>query len=268
MAIGLSDKEAEVYETLLRVGPASIPKLLETTPYKRGDMYNILHGLESWGLVEVSKDGKKTYTPAHPQRLEELLAEQHKEVEQAKKTAGQAIPALASMFRLISGKPGVRFFEGIEGLKEIYQDTLAEAGNIYAFLSPAVIEPSLKQWLDRVYLRRRVEKGIRAKVIAPSAAGTKEYHSLDEKNLRETRIVPHDQFPMDIEIDIYGKQKIAFISFGRSELIGFVVDSPAIHATMKSIFKLSWLQAKYQSTQLGRSATAAVQKPPPQSSGA
>lgn len=238
MGVGLTDKEAMVYETLLRLGPASIPKLLESTTYKRGDLYNILHGLEGWGLVEVSKDGKKTYSPAHPQRLEELLAEQHKEVEQAKKTVEQAIPELISMFRLISGKPGVRFFEGKEGFKEALYDTLNATETVYTYVDLDAV----KQYADdinRAYVRARQKKGVSKRLLVLDTPGAREYLHWQGREQTDVRFLSKDMKPFHTGMQIYNN-KISYFTLREKNIIAVLIEDPDIYQMHRRMFEFLW----------------------------
>ena len=152
-------------------------------------------------------------------------------------------------FNLISGKPNVRFFEGIDGLKKVYEDTLTKNNKIYALLSPTAAIPKLKKWLNSIYVKKRLKLNISAKIILSNSTEAKAYTKLDKKSLRETIVVPHKQCPIDIEINIYGKNSVSFISYRKEELIGVILESPAIYSTMKTFFNLAWAQAQKISKQ-------------------
>ena len=49
--IGLEEKEAEIYETLLSLGKAGMGKILNKVSLKRGSAYNAVYGLKAKGLV-------------------------------------------------------------------------------------------------------------------------------------------------------------------------------------------------------------------------
>ncbi|MDP1629629.1 MAG: hypothetical protein Q8L57_03350, partial [bacterium] len=64
------------------------------------------------------------------------------------------------------------------------------------------------------------------------------YKGLDEKSLRKTKLLSIEEFPLEVEIDLYGGNKIGVMSFG--EKIGRIIESRKIFATLKSVFELNW----------------------------
>ena len=70
-----------------------------------------------------------------------------------------ALPALISDYNLVSGKPGIRFFEGVEGLKKIYEDVLQNGENFY--LVRSAYEPAYKEKIVPVideFIKKMSEK--------------------------------------------------------------------------------------------------------------
>ena len=49
--------------------------------------------------------------------------------------------------------------------------------------------------------------------IASNEPFMQHYKGLDEKSLRKTKLVSTHQFPVEVEINLYGKNKIAVMSF-------------------------------------------------------
>ncbi|HBH45901.1 MAG: hypothetical protein A2445_00245 [Candidatus Jacksonbacteria bacterium RIFOXYC2_FULL_44_29] len=243
--IGLTSDQIVIYETLLKIGALKARDLTLKTPYKRALVYKLLDDLVKLGLAEKeTKPGQvTTFRSTHPSALAALLEERQGQLKNVEKTLTSSLPGLISAFNLISGRPGIRFFEGVEGLKQVYLDTLVNTEMIYALLTPAEIEPNLKKWLDATYIKARVKAGIKAQVIAPMSKETVNYHQLDEKSLRETLVISGEDYPVAVEVNIYGQNKVAFISYRADELIGVILESPHIYNTMKTFFKLAWAQA-------------------------
>ena len=77
--IGLSEKETVVYGVLLNLGKSGIGQILKKTPYKRGDVYNIMYSLVQKGLISENKErGKKIFILENPDKLNELINNQEK----------------------------------------------------------------------------------------------------------------------------------------------------------------------------------------------
>lgn len=128
-SINLSLGESIVYEYLLKNGESPAGEMIKKTPLKRGLVYKILDSLVDKGLViektsiPSKKQGRRKishFLPNHPEKLREFIENEKKKLDKAKNTLEANMPALISDFNLASGKPGVRFFEGIEGIKKCY----------------------------------------------------------------------------------------------------------------------------------------------------
>lgn len=240
-SFGLSDTEASLYELLLKLGESPAWQIVKESKLKRPTVYKALGNLEKKGLVAAKDKGKIIhFTPAPPTELLTMAEEKYTSLERAKNDLQSVLPALLSSYTMAVEKPVVRTFEGIDGLKQIYEDTLKEGKEIYAVLETAEVEPSLFKWLTTTYARKRVAAKIHAKVIVASGTWSGEYRKRDVDEYRTTVLVPKEKFPFEHEVDIYG-DKVAFIHFRKDEpLIGIVIHHPHIAKTMKAWFDLAW----------------------------
>src|SRR5271155_5624801 len=118
--LGLNKNEAQIYELLLNSGPLGVKPILFRTKLKRGNAYYHLDSLKAKGLVETQTErGKTIFIAKHPEQLELLLAQQKAALAAAEEDLHKTLPGLRSMFQLATTKPGVKFFEGKEGIIQI-----------------------------------------------------------------------------------------------------------------------------------------------------
>lgn len=230
--LDLNDKESKVYLALLELGEANIQRIAKKSGVKRTTVYDVLENLKAKGLLSsVTRNKKVLYSAEDPRTLEEKL-------EEKKNTLKRIMPELLSIANALDKKPKIRFFEGLEGIKEVYKDTLNYPNQeMLAWVSPQAANFDLK-FLDDFYLPRRIEKRIWVRAIAPDENFIQNFKSLDEKSLRRTKLVSISQFPIEVEIDLYGKDKTAIMSF--QEKIGLIIESKKIYITLKSIFEMNW----------------------------
>lgn len=242
---GLNKNEAQVYQLVLEHGEITPPQVAEITGITRQNAYAVLKSLMQKELVEeIERKKKLAYKPLPPEAIASYTEKKTREAEMAEKAILSALPEFQSLFNLTSTKPGISYFEGIEGIQKIYEDTLRVGEPIYAFLSPQEVDPRLRIWLDRNYARRRKAANIPAQVIVSQESKYSQYTDEDKDNLRETKIVKSSLFPINIEINIYGN-KVAFINFHEKEkLAGFVVEGKLIAEAMRSIFQICWADSK------------------------
>lgn len=254
---GLTQDQALIYEVLLKNGPLKASKVHQKTPLKRGWVYKLLEDLSKMGLVEKAEEPGKVavFSPAHPLLLRNLAETKERQAKDAQVALTDVLPQLTSDYQLALHKPGVQFFEGIEGIKKVYEDTLVEKSTIYAILSPAAPHPEIHEWLTKNYVKRRAKMGTKAYVIAATDTQAEEYKKTDDAQLRQTVLVSKDSFPIATEIDLYGGNKVAHILFRENELIAFVIQSEAVYQSMFSYFKLAWQGATGKSFQLNSVST-------------
>ena len=91
------------------------------------------------------------------------------------------------------------------------------------------------------YYQRRAKKGVAIRAILPDTPESRERQSRDEKELRESRLVPAKAYDFSPEINIYD-DKVAIISL--AEKLGIIIESKEIAEAHKKIFELAWKGAE------------------------
>ncbi|MFA6587934.1 MAG: helix-turn-helix domain-containing protein [Patescibacteria group bacterium] len=241
--IGLSEKEAVVYEALLSLGKVNMGKLLPKTPYKRGNTYDILKDLTHKGLVtETEERGKKVFMVEPPDRFKILLEEQEKLIQQQDRILKTSFNSIASAYRLAMNKPGVRFFEGLDGIKEVLEDTLIDnkEKKLLTFSDVAGYAKYLKDWNTNYYAPKRKKLQIFEKVIIPDNAQALDYMKGYQANeLTEIIFIDHTLYPFATEINIY-ENKASFVTFSEKNHVGVIVENNEIYSMLASIFNFCW----------------------------
>lgn len=240
---GLDNKEATVYEALLRLGKAGMGRLVRELPYKRANTYNIVADLIAKGLVaEVEERGKKIFLAENPGRLEELLDQKREELTTARGSLQVVLPALKSAYALALGKPGVRMYEGLEGIKQVLDDTLINnpEKKIDTFSDVAGYARYLKDWNTRSYAPKRKRLGIVEHVVVPDTPEARTFlHGYVASSLTEIAFIDAKTFPFATEINMYSN-KVSFVTFSEKTHIGVLLDNQEIFQTLQSVFNLVW----------------------------
>lgn len=231
--LNLSPKEADVYVALLELGETSIERISQKSKIKRTTVYDVIKTLKEKGLVMSLKKKKRNLYYAEDPRI---LGNQ---LEEKKTVLNNILPQLLSIANFIDKKPDIRFFEGIEGIKNIYRDTLNYPGQeILMWGSTDVFKYFDEDFMWNYYLQRRIEKKIWMRAIGQDLEVVRKIKSDDNQSLRQTRLHNFKEFPFDVEINLYGKSKIGIMAF--KEQFGLIVESEKIYNTLKSIFELNW----------------------------
>lgn len=242
--IGLSENEAKIYEFLLKSGEVDIATLIKRSNIKRPTVYKILYILRDRGMVSLRDIHKILHVkPESPIKLLELVQSQYDKVADIKTSIQALLPSLTSLYVNSTEKPVVRIYEGVEGIKKIYNDLLDEEKPIYALLQTRDVDDEIFKWLTTKFVKKRVRLKIHAKVIVASGFWAREYQKKDIDEYRTSVMVSHDLFPFQHEVDIYG-DKLAFVHYKKGDpLIGVVISHPAIAKTARAWFDLAWLGA-------------------------
>lgn len=240
--LGLTSEETEVYGSLLENGPQSASRLSKTTSIKRTYVYDIVDRLVKRGLVLKSrKHGALLFKPLSPDNLVGLVQDEKNKIELLEQTLDSALPILRSKYALSDDKPVITHYEGLEGIKKVYLDTIKEKKPILSLVETSKLEPQIYKWLTTDYIKRRLKREIPVKAIVASGPKTKSYIGLNKKEIRETKVISSDKFPFENEILIYGS-KLVIINHkkGSDKPLGIIIENENIATSFRSWFNLTW----------------------------
>lgn len=238
---GLTYKEATVYLTLLELGPAVVSDIAKKTKTNRSTTYVLLEALVNKGLLSISEKNKvKVYNASAPERLIKYLEDTVQKYTELVGVAHGILPELKSMYVGTGPKPKVQFFEGLEGIKTAYEDTLTAKETIRAFASIEDMHNTLKDYFLEYY-KRRAAKKIKIRAIFPDTPEAKERIKSNTEEMREALLVPSDRYAFSPEINIYNN-KIVFMSL--LEKFALIIESKELADSFKRIYELSWNEAR------------------------
>jgi HTH-type transcriptional regulator, sugar sensing transcriptional regulator len=231
--LGFNPKEAKTYLALLELGEGTLADLARKSRIKRTTLYDIVRSLKDKGLISaVRSGGRLLYSAEDPRTLDDRLREQQT-------VLSTALPELLSITNALPQKPKIRYYEGIEGIKEVYRDTLEYPDQeLLAWVSEEAGVAFDIDFLNQVYLPGRIRKKIWVRAIVPNIPLMREFLGEDLGTLRTTRGMDHARFPLDVEINLYGRRRVALMSF--REQSGLIIENESIYTTFKSIFEQQW----------------------------
>ena len=229
--LGLTEKEAKIYLACLELGTGTVVKISRKAEITRGSTYDVLEEMLDKGYVsKLHKDKHMVFSAVDPEILMKNYKDRLRDFE-------MALPELKGLFNQYSSRPKVRYFEGLDGIKRVYEDTLTATTEILNYSNTHEI---LSHWptYNDDYVSLRTQKSIFLRGIAPSDEYGKKLIKDDRKYLREFRLLSSKDFNFTNEINIYDN-KVAIVSFS-PELIGIIIESQAIADTQRDIFKMAW----------------------------
>lgn len=239
--IGLNETQAKVYILLVKNGSLTPPQTASLLSIKRTNAYAVLDKLEELGLASKKELKKKiTYWAANPIALEKLARAKRTEALEHEKQVQSSMPALLNYFYSFSEQPGVRFFQGLDGIKEIYKDMLRTNKDVFVVRS-AHDQDIMGDGFFADFKRKKAKQGICTHMLNPdvnSKIWNPEVNTELKTTVTETRLT---KYSAKVEISTYGN-KVSIISFGE-EVIGMIIDSPQIAEAHRQLFKLAVLGA-------------------------
>ena len=242
MELGLGQNEAILYEILLKNPDATIPLLTKTSQFTRTMLYYILGHLSNLELVNTKKIGKKTvYTVAPPEKLEEFLADQEKELSRQKNTLKRVMGDLGSIYRLAHNKHGVRFFEGIDGIRKALKDCLSAKETVYTFSDSESLDKYARE-VNEEHIKDRIKFNIKKYILVIDSPFTRsrEYKRKKEnEGLTQVKFLPKSIPPFHTSVQIYDN-KVTFLTLREKNIIGFILTDPDIYLFQKNLFELLW----------------------------
>jgi len=228
----LTEKEAKVYLAALKLGRSRVSDIARKAELNRITAYEILKRLVQMGIAHsAAYGGIQTFTVISPEMLIQKM-------ESRLKMAQKALPQLALLNRANSGKPAITSFEGIEGIRSIYEDTLScKEKIIYNVANPDNLINAIGEDFFVQYVKKRVRRKIVVKVLIPETNQNKKYAKEKREAKREVKFFNQKLYDIPNEILIYDN-KIAMLSF--SSLIGVIIEEKDIANSVKTIWQMIW----------------------------
>lgn len=234
--LGLNKSQATIYLKLIEKGELSPPRVATLTGESRSNAYMVLQRLEEMGLVEKAEKNKKVYYQAmNPIALEQLAQDRREETARVENQVKHAMPQMLSYFYSFTEKPGIRLLQGIDGLKEIYSDTLRTREDIYFLRTPSEVKTLGSEYFDR-YKKRRADLGITTYAFTQDTPKARQHALDDEVNKMIRTWIDPESYEAPVEVNVYG-DKVAFLAYG-DDIMGVIIQNRPIAEAMRQTMRM------------------------------
>lgn len=234
--LGLSPSQAKAYTLLVDRGKLTPAEFVKLSGESRTNAYMVLDRLVQLKLAFKDEAKQKLlYRPSSPSGLAELAEQQRIRLYDQEQKIKAALPELLKYYHSKRTQPGIRFFQGKDGLKKVYQDHLETGGDTCVFRSDYDYQYYGEKDLDQ-YVATRAKQGIKAQLISPFSDGALANYKRNKWN-REFHWIPFKSYLSPVEIMTYDG-KVAITSFGE-ESVAMIIDSPQIAEAFREIFALA-----------------------------
>ena len=226
--VGLEPKEAEIYLAVLYLGKATIADIARKSKVKRMTVYQHIDDLTQKNLLHKTAQGKRVYYVAEsPEKIIKIL-------ERKQKHFKKVLPDLKNIFGHSSHKPQIRFYEGIEGMRAIYDEMTKTSQTIYgAFAADKYFSVFNESDNERFFGNIRENGGQIKDLIEDTPIGRKHAKSNNYKDIGAPQILPKD-FKLTVDLMVAG-DRVAMIYL--VNLIGVVIQNSEIAELQRNFIK-------------------------------
>lgn len=238
--IGFTEKEAQIYLTVLEFNEAIPSTVARRTGIKRANTYQILENLEKRGMLShVKREGSLFFQAVKPELFIESERKKQEEMKSSLDTLATALPELSSL-HLFPNTPQMAVFKGKSGIIQIMEDTLTTKTELLCWANPEIVFHLLKDYYPS-YIEKKVSRKIWLKGIFCYDPIGLHFKNRSKEELREVYLIPKEEYPFKNEINIYD-DKVAIIS--HEDEIGVIIQNQNIANTQRAIFNLGFKYAK------------------------
>ncbi len=249
--LGLEETEAKVYLALLELGPSTVSEITKKAGITRTLGYHVLEKLGWYGLVDqVSGKGAKiVFSAEHPQRLIQHIKNKKNQWQRTLEKVEQKLPDLVSLYKF-ADKPTIKYQEGIEGVKNIFEETLKSRSEILSIMDVEGWDvPDFRTWA-RSYNRERSKNKIHERILlldTPIARSWLEDYQGSFKYTEYRWIKKQQLKGIELfggEINVY-ENKVVMALLKEPNRMGILIESSALSNILKALFELTWSNAKF-----------------------
>jgi len=241
ISLGLTGDEATIYNVLLEGGFMPARTVATRASIGRPLTYKILDDLIVKGVVEKKDTGGKIalFAPIHPRELEKLLEKKKTDIENTKKALDESLGPMISKYNLFIGKPNVQFFEGIEGIKKVLDDTLV-APNV-ELCGYGDLESIMKYIpeINKEYSEKREKLGVKRKGFLLDTPRAREIAKNYHTKITENKFIKLKIDKLESIIQIYNN-KVSFVNLKENSMIGIIIEDESIYKSHKAFFDYLW----------------------------
>jgi sugar-specific transcriptional regulator TrmB len=230
-ALGLAPMQAKIYLAALELGQATIQALAQKSGVNRSTIYTFIDDLKSREyILEIKRGKRKIYAAAHPDRIFEIEKNRLAALE-------SLMPELMAINNVSSKKPRVTYYEGMQGIREVYADMLRGPKEINAYEDLQHLKEGLSPEIFKWFPKERAKRGIKILSISRDTPMAREFSKKNSTLLRDIKFIKTNDFKTDI--NIYG-DKIALIDLRGDPPFCVLIQNRNLAQTMLMLWVELW----------------------------
>ncbi|MFC1678375.1 TrmB family transcriptional regulator [Patescibacteria group bacterium] len=227
--IGLDQKEAQIYLAILNLGKGTVSDISRKAYVKRTTIYEYIEKLIEKGLVIKTVEKKRIqYLAENPQKLAKIIERKKRKVE-------SVLPSLSEIYSKVCHKPVIKFYEGIRGIRKMYEELTCTSYTIYGTFS---IDKYFNHFTERdneEFFANIKKSGGKIKDLVEDTPNAREYVKRHiNQGVGNSKFLPKD-FKIEMDLMVCGN-KVGMIS--QVNLIGIIIENKEIADYQRNFIKL------------------------------
>ncbi len=249
LQLSVKEGEAKIAQKLFEEGPLSPTEISKTCRINRVSTYDYLKNLSQLGVITQAIKGKrKYYTLAHPRSLKKLIEQRKKEISNQENLLNECFENLVERYRNLAGRPGVAWFEGINGIQKMLMSYAEDniSGEVVGFSNTTLVEQAYNPKFLREFVKAKIANQIHSRYIIaePNRLDIdnylrKFYHGIPAKITPKIKKLPIGKKHFETEINIYDN-KVSFIKIKPPVYFGVIINSAELANSLRIVFNFMW----------------------------
>jgi sugar-specific transcriptional regulator TrmB len=238
----LREGEVELYLELLRLQSATVLKLSQSTGMNRITAHGYVNNLVKKGLITQTKRGsRRVLVPESPEKLEQILDEKKRELQDLESTLPDVINALKEFVPEKRSRISVdfKYYEGKNAVASIYKE-MAKADEVYSFVNidkfwEAFPEPEMHQLLLEAFEKNK--KHVVKDIAIDTPFARKNAVHFHERY--QCKFFPKSSQAYEFDILMYD-DKVVLMQLVPENMFATKIRSEHIAQSLKLIFNSMW----------------------------
>mgnify|MGYP001153370135 CR=1 FL=1 len=233
--LGLSEGEARVYMAIAGLGMAHVAAISKESGVKRSTVYEYLERLLLANYIRKTIKGRRLYYFAEdPERIIASF-------EKKKRSAEAVLPQLKELYRRSARKPVVRFYEGKEGLRQVYREMTDSPKRLWSVFSADRYYEVFSEKDGIEFLDTICKAGGRSCALVENTPEGRAYvKEARGGDVEKAKLLPPGM-ALGTDMMVSG-HKVAMISF--ENLVAFIIESEDSARLQEQMMRFMWSRMK------------------------
>jgi len=235
--VGLSENEAKIYVSALSLGSSTVLKIARNAEVKRTTTYSVIDSLKARGLMNIEIKGFKTfYVAESPEKLDSVI-------ESKREFLHEQLPELMAMYTLKGGESALKYYEGLEAVKNIYNNILRDT----KMSDKYYIVSNIKEWnkhdpkFFQSFLERRAKLGIAPKILLQDSEDAREHKKFSKNYNVTAKILPKGT---SLSTNFIVTPKRVVIHQLIPPVLAIVIENKSVIKMHQEFFEIMWKSIK------------------------